>query len=501
MKKDTVFIFILVLIAALFYALTLRGVSGNPSPDEFKGNLDQAAKPFELSPERGRYVHVYSLAERGRYDITEDWAKAVFPDVGISVEGRYYSFFAPGVAYFTAPFYTIGSEFNMGQVAAFSAESLVSIITLVFIFLIGRRVFNLPQWAAFFASLTFGFASTSWSYAITLYQNAFTACFMVTAFYAAWRFGETKGFRSFLHAAYVWLAYAMAIFADYPNAILFLPIIIYMAVSSMSFQKITAGISVSIRRTALLASLAFVLFTGFHLLHNTEHYGSWKATAGGLTDYRPEVLGQEEILAAEGKDVSGFFHESDMFRGLYVLLLSDERGLFFYSPIFLFSLLGIGIALKKQERIFAAPLALVAFNIFLYSAWGDPWGGWAYGPRYLIPILPWLSLFSALALLEGRHLLAKKFTAFLFFLYSSGIALLGALTTNAIPPKHEAIFLPAQQYNYFKNIDFLWNNTSSSFAYNIYFAHSLALTEYFLAIFLTIAFIALFALFASKSPS
>jgi hypothetical protein len=182
MKKDVLSIIAIVLLGASMYALTLRGAPGNPVVGEFKENLDTQTKAFELSPERGRYVHVANMAERGTYDLTHEWTEVAYPDVGVSPGGKYSSFFAPGVAYMTLPFYLVGEKYNLAQVATFAAESVITIITLIFIYLIGRRVFALSIRASLFAVLVYAFASTSWSYAITLYQNAFTTCFMVTGF-------------------------------------------------------------------------------------------------------------------------------------------------------------------------------------------------------------------------------------------------------------------------------------------------------------------------------
>ena len=127
------------------YRLTLRGAPGNPTADQFKNNLDQATNAFELSPERGRYTQVANMAENGVYNLSKTWADIAYPDVGVSSDGKLDSYFAPGVSYFTLPFYLFGAQYGLGQVATFSAESLISIVTLVFIYLIGLRIFALPQ--------------------------------------------------------------------------------------------------------------------------------------------------------------------------------------------------------------------------------------------------------------------------------------------------------------------------------------------------------------------
>ncbi len=511
MKKDTFIIIIIILFSAVMYGATLRGASGNPTTDQFKDNLDLPTNAFEASPERGRYVQVANMAESGVYNLSTTWAGIAYPDVGISSDGKLNTFFAPGVSYLTLPFYLFGAQFELGQVTTFAAESLVSIVTLVFIYLIGVRIFALPRWAALFAVLVYAFGSTSWSYAITLYQNTFTACFMVTAFYAAWRFAQSDTRYRFLYAGYVWLAYALAIFVDYPNAVLMLPVMIYLAISTFSFKKIGEGVAVSVRWSAIATFVVFAGVTGLHFWHNATYYGGWSHLAGELKGYKPvtatstlSILTASSTIAtvaatstipAKEKSAVGFFNEDNMPNSLFVLLFSDERGLFFFSPIFLFSLLGIMYVLRKKKEedsaIYIVPIALIALNIFLYSSWGDPWGGWAYGPRYLIPSMPWLALFVGIALSNGRFLISKKILAFIFFLFSSAVALLGALTSNAIPPKSEAILLPIKTYNFLRNIPFLQEDKSSSFVYKTYLSDHISLAGYFIIIYAVLAIIAL----------
>ncbi len=505
MKRDIVISIGIILFATIMYGVTLRGAPGNPTVNQFKNNLDQPTKAFELSPERGRYVHIANLAEFGTFNLTKEWAAVAYPDVGQSKDGRYYSFFAPGVAYAALPFYLFGAKYGLAQVGAFSVESIVSIVTLITIYFIGIRIFMLPRWAALFAVLIFGFGSTSWSYAITLYQNAFTTCFAVTGFYAAWKFGQTRGIRAWVYVAYVWLAYGLSIWVDYPNALMMLPVMLYLAYLTFSVSEKEEGIEVSIRWASVFAVAAFVLITGLQLMHNAHYYGAATKLAGGLKNYNPNqaVATSTKLFAfrissttvaglptpttdEQEKSVVGFFHEWHMPQSFYVLTVSDERGLLYFSPIFLLSLFGIvyiWVQNKKDIGIYAVPLGLIAFNLFLYSSWGDPWGGWAFGPRYLIPSMPWLALFAALFVASFKTLRSAiifRVVAFLLFAYSCAVSLLGALTTNAVPPKSEGLLLPAKAYNYYFNIPFLKDGKSSSFVYTTYLAAHISLVSLYI---------------------
>ena len=127
----------------------MHGVPGNPGPALIKDNLDQATKPFELSPERGRYAHVVALAETGHYELSQEWANAVYPDVGY-VNGKFYSFFAPGISYMAAPFYLLGKNYDLAQVFTFGFVSLMSILAMIFLYKIAREILLFPVWVSLF---------------------------------------------------------------------------------------------------------------------------------------------------------------------------------------------------------------------------------------------------------------------------------------------------------------------------------------------------------------
>ncbi len=485
--KNKLAILAIIVIAATLYALTLRGIPGNPAPSDFKNKLDQQSQPFELSPERGRYVHLIALADLGQYNLSKELAEAAFPDVGV-YNGRYYSYFAPGLPYLALPFYMLGERYGLAQVASFSFISLVSIFGLIFLYRIAREILRLPMWASLASVFMFAFGSTAWSYAITMYQHHVTTFFILSSFYAVWRF--RKGTRwSFAWAAFACLNYALAISIDYPNTLLVFPVMVYLAVSAIQLHVIPGKLNVGFRSEVLIGILVFVIVTGFHLYHNAAYYGGWSHLSGGLQSYRfvdptldPLKAGANGISPQDlntQKNIVGFFREQHLPGSSFTLLLSPDRGLFFYAPIFLLAILGIVWSYRHRRSLeLNILLSLIAVNVFLYSSWGDPWGGWAYGPRYLIPSMALLSLFIGVALARLRHALALRISAFILFCYSSAIALLGALTTNAVPPEIEATALHSK-YNFLFNWDVMTLGRSGSFLYNTFLAGSYGLREYY----------------------
>lgn len=482
--KDARIIFLLIVLASVLYGLTLRGVVGTPSAVEIRTSLERATMPFELSPERGRYVHVMALVEDGTYSLSKDLALVAYPDVGYSGD-RYYSFFAPGIAYMAAPFYRIGAALGAAQLGTYAFVSLASIAALVMLYIIARQVFALPRPIAFAIPVMFGFGTTAWGYAITLYQHHITTLLLLVAFYCIWRY-RIRARAGFFWGGIAWLCYGIAIFIDYPNALLFLPMIAYLVGSAIQTHSEAKRFTVMIRPAMLLASVVFVVVMGFHFVHNAQYFGLWARLSGGLPNWEPALLENEMPVVGAlepqtvsfDKDVIGFFSEESVPRGLYTLLISPDRGLFLFAPLFVVSLFGVAYSLRRARNaeLFAL-LGTVAMNVFLYSSWGDPWGGWAYGPRYLIPSMALLTLFIGLWLANAKRPVLAKVLTLLLFAVSAGIAVLGALTTNAVPPYHEAIRLE-NLYNYKLNLRFLAQNMSSSVMYNTMFREMMSLKIY-----------------------
>ena len=500
--RFTIAIAFIVLLSGILYLATLRGAEGNPTPTNLM-NQEQSTQAFELSPERGRFAHVVALADTKQYALSKELADFVYPDVGW-YEGRFYSFFAPGLSYMVLPFYELGNHFGLAQVFTFGFISFVSILSLIAIFFIAKNILKLPIWAAFISVLIFGFGSTAWSYAVTLYQHQLTVFFMLTTFYAAWKYRENSR-TSFIWGGWVWLGYALAITIDYPNAILLLPVMIYFLVSAVTLTRTDQRTKIHLKWSFVFTSLLFILVSGLHLYHNQAEFGSWKRLSGSIVSYKTikerklDTLSVANISHAiattqENKgNVVTFFSEQNIPHSFGTLMFSTDRGLLFYGPIFIFGLLGLLLLLRAINPETTTLMGLVFVNIFLYSSWGDPWGGWAYGTRYLIPSMAVLSLFAGYWFVHSPRAWISRILALPFFAYSSAVALVGALTTNAVPPRVEAVALHSK-YNYLFNIDFLKDGKSGSFIYNTYAHNYVSLLQYYEIIYFFVLAIFIFVI-------
>ena len=57
-----------------------------------------------------------------------------------------------------------------------------------------------------------------------------------------------------------------------------------------------------------------------------------------------------------------------------------------------------GVVYRKNKELAVTIILMILSIILLYGMWGDPWGGWAFGTRYLIPAFALMSIPIGMAL-------------------------------------------------------------------------------------------------------
>jgi hypothetical protein len=438
-------LFVLYLVTIL--SLSIRGVVGNPDEQSLYTNYYRDGGPFELSPERGRFALTYALAEYASPEITAPLARFAAPDVGFA-EDKFVSIFAPAVSFIVLPGYMIGKLLGSSQVGTFAVVSLFGLVNFSFIVLIAKKL-NAGTFASLVGGMVFLFATPAFAYATTLYQHHITVALLLSSVYALI---HLKGFWSLSWVAF---AAALSISVDNPNVFLFIPLLLKALGSVVSFKQLKNQIKINV---SLLKSVAFIFALipiALFMYFNDQVYGSPFRLAGSipsvsqLTDDGEPVFFtiaegvveelSADVISRERQDVVGFFNTRNSLNGLYILLLSPDRGVLVFTPVILMGLFGILLLYKNNNQYLSLLLSIVLVNLFLYSMWGDPWGGWAFGSRYLIPAYAIMSIFVALALTDysKNKLFLVGFS--IIMVYSIAVNTLGAITTNTNPPKIEAI--------------------------------------------------------------
>ncbi|MCI0414932.1 hypothetical protein L0222_19320 [bacterium] len=79
-------------------------------------------------------------------------------------------------------------------------------------------------------------------------------------------------------------------------------------------------------------------------------------------------------------------------RRLIGLLVSPGRGIFFFFPLVCLTVSGLLSLAKKRKWEAMAFAGIFLTQLFFYSLWHGAFGGWCWGPRFLIPVIPLLVL-------------------------------------------------------------------------------------------------------------
>jgi hypothetical protein len=482
MQKHTFFTLSFFLFCAAVLALGLRGLPGNPTAEEMNSPEWKENGPFELSPDRGRFALLYSLAEDRSLHFSLPVARFAAPDLGLAPGGAYASLFAPGVSFLLLPGYEIGKYFHASQMGAVMTVAFFALLNGALVRAIALRLGAHP-FAANLAVLSFLFATPAFAYAVSLYQHHFSVFLIFSSLYALLRF---EGWRP---AAYVWFAYALGVAVDNPNAILMAPVALYAAGRLFELRKKKRGTELGVRIyrvTTLLAAAGPLLFffwfnqaangAPFRLSGTLPQVRIVDASGGAATvdhsqDADPEA--SVPVSAENGQGAAAFFQSRNLLNGFYTHLISPDRGTLWYAPLMLSGFFGLAMLYAFHTSAANVLAGIVGTNLVLYSMWGDPYGGWAFGSRYLIPAYAALSVGLGLVLTRFRTNVLAILVFMLLFGYSAWVNTLGAVTTNMNPPQVEVLELERlygkeQKYTYARNWQYLNEQGSKSFVFRVF---------------------------------
>ena len=124
--------------------------------------------------------------------------------------------------------------------------------------------------------------------------------------------------------------------------------------------------------------------------------------------------------------VEGGFTRSSWTQGIAGLLVSPNRGLLIYVPWTIFSIAGAVVLIRRDPHGWMPWLAAGALLHFLFYAKLERWyGGYSFGPRYLVDLLPLLA-FWLVPFFERPRGPAIKALLALTVVFAVGVQLLGA---------------------------------------------------------------------------
>ena len=322
---------------------------------------------FHVIDEASIYAMSDNLARRGSLDTNQlvwtQWVRApreVQGDFGPS--GDLYSKKGFGASLLPALLIRLATlRTDWGLVyAAFFANALVTALGALVLAALVRRLGYRPGTALIMGGV-YGLATLAMPYARTLFGEPTVALALLATLYGLRRSVATRSAGWSLAAG---AALGLAICPRAINAPLIVLFALYLWQSSRDRRLLVVF---------LASSLACGL--GGYAWYNAYRFGS------------PLVTGYQ---FSQGESFS-----TPPWIGFYGLLFSPFRGLFWFSPILLAAPFGIVRWWARHRWETLVALCLSGFYILLFSAWWMWWGGFAWGPRFLLPVVPFILLLTA----------------------------------------------------------------------------------------------------------
>ena len=114
--------------------------------------------------------------------------------------------------------------------------------------------------------------------------------------------------------------------------------------------------------------------------------------------------------------------------GIAGLLVSPGRGLLWMAPGILLAPLGLAWAWRRGERLWPLATIAVSLAVLAPAALAPGWhGAWTYGPRYLLPLVPFAWLGVALALTATHERRAWRLASAALFAGGALVTIPGVL--------------------------------------------------------------------------
>lgn len=354
---------------------------------------------FHVIDEAGIFAVIESLALRSQVNINAiawtQWANGPGEALGAFGElGNVYSKEGPGPAFAAVPWYLLLRGFALldMQIGLLQGTLLWNgLVTAATALLLWNTAVRLGYAQAVGCALgvLFGTATIAWPYANMLFGEPLSAFALLLCFWGllAWRKvgrnrfafmgGIGAGLAIATVTAHASIVAAFAVLALVNMVRHGVPVPAYarrtpdggLDEDDGSLATVRFGTQVGLFVAPIMLAILFVF------LYNAVRFGSG--------------------FEAGSDFISGEGYTTPLLEGAWGLLVSPYRGVLWHTPFFLLSLLGLPWFFRRHRLEATSILAGSVLLIGTYSMWWMWWGGFAWGPRFLVPFTPLWVLLSA----------------------------------------------------------------------------------------------------------
>jgi hypothetical protein len=337
-----------------------------------------------------------------RFDLT-----ASLVEKGTVIESCKY---APGQSIIQIPLYLIGKLVASTQdwespvyISKFFVNLLNPLITpliTVLLFLICDKM-AFSKRTSIQISLIYAFCTMAFNYSRFNANEPLLSLILIASCYFLLCFKEDNQNIYFLAFCFMLFLLPIDNYAMFPLACI-------LAVFSLVKRN-----KINLRSSHFVVVSLFIVFSALVCLYyNFSRYGSpW------LTGYRGE----------------GF--TTPFYIGIYGLILSPAKSILLYNPVFLFTIVSVRSFIKGKYPpvIKLYFVTITCYLLIVYSMWGCWQAGAAWGPRFLVPMIPFLLIPIGKVLDDYKYKIKwKKFAIILVIT----ISLIIQLTSVVVHFKH-----------------------------------------------------------------
>ncbi|HWE64933.1 MAG TPA: hypothetical protein VHB98_24730 [Chloroflexota bacterium] len=334
--------------------------------------------------------------------------------VGTRRGGPVFSKYGLGQSLAAIPLYVLGERLASlvsppyrAEVPAFATSAYNSLITALTAVLLCALALRLgwSRRVALALVLLFGLATPAWAYTTTFFSEPTIAlCLLAALATMLWHEGPPSPTAALLTGG--WLGAATLVRLD---SALYIPLYALYALAAAAYGRTAAPRPYGAGHEAQSRLLPDGWLRLLVLLAIGPAIALLVIGAYDLARFGNPITTGYNMSGGPGYNISSDYHDTHpphtlqaLWEGIYGQLLSPGKGLFLYAPILLMLPWALAPFARRYRRgALLLVLGIAAIAVLAHANTLIVWlGGWAWGPRFLISIIPVL-LLPLGALLQG----------------------------------------------------------------------------------------------------